>query len=190
MKNLIPIPIISFIGFSKSGKTASLENLISFCHHKGHQVIALKHTGCKDFTIDTKGKNTWKYAQAGALLIASHSKEESALILKEKFDEATLVEFISYNLQFPQLKDKMPNPVILCEGFRDIAVPKILCVSDESDLDDQYNNEIVAISGKISNNRRKAVEISSKYEISVINTLENPEKLYSILIDPNSSKKI
>ncbi|MCJ7559854.1 molybdopterin-guanine dinucleotide biosynthesis protein B, partial [Candidatus Bathyarchaeota archaeon] len=62
---------IAVVGSKKSGKTTTIENLVRELTKKGYKVAAIKHVSEPDFTIDTAGKDTWKFAKAGAKTIIS-----------------------------------------------------------------------------------------------------------------------
>jgi len=57
--------VIAIVGGKKVGKTTTTENLILEFTNRGYQVAALKHISEPDFTIDTKGKDTYRFAQHG-----------------------------------------------------------------------------------------------------------------------------
>ncbi len=56
---------ISFIGFSKSGKTTVISELVKCLSGKGYKVGVIKHT-TKNFEMDKEGKDSWRVYKAGA----------------------------------------------------------------------------------------------------------------------------
>jgi molybdopterin-guanine dinucleotide biosynthesis protein MobB len=74
--------IIAAIGTSGSGKTTTLEYLISNLASEGYRIGAIKHIYHKGFKIDKEGTNTWRYAKAGSKVIAAVSSEEIVVIKK------------------------------------------------------------------------------------------------------------
>jgi len=58
--------VIAVVGTKKSGKTTTIENLVKELTKRGHKLAVIKHISKPDFTIDTAGKDTWKFARAGA----------------------------------------------------------------------------------------------------------------------------
>jgi|GEM_PF-793053 molybdopterin-guanine dinucleotide biosynthesis protein B len=59
---------ISFIGFSKSGKTAIISELVKYFSERGYRVGVIKHTN-KNFEMDREGKDSWRIYRAGADVI-------------------------------------------------------------------------------------------------------------------------
>jgi molybdopterin-guanine dinucleotide biosynthesis protein MobB len=116
--------VIAVIGSKSSGKTTVIEALTKELTKRGYRVAAVKHIPEKDFTIDTKGKDTWRFAKAGAKTVVAISPTEISTIEKVDTDKLTL-------------KDAMErcrgNDIAIIEGFRKLLgenmnVPKIVTV--------------------------------------------------------------
>ena len=73
--------IVAVVGLSETGKTLLLTGLISEFKRRGLRTFAVKHCS-HGFTLDLEGKDTWKYAQAGADGVAMISPEEWAVVGK------------------------------------------------------------------------------------------------------------
>lgn len=179
-ENLRPFLLVSLIGYSNSGKTTSIEKMIEFLKEKGYFLIVLKHTDKEDFSIDTKGKNTWRYTQAGANIVNIHSKLESTIIFNIDFTEFNIIDLITYLLSWSQLKKKKKNVIVLCEGFREIKENHILCVDKIEDIENQINEYTIGIAGKICNKANLVKIIQEKYSLPIINILKFPEKVYDL----------
>ncbi|MHA1646954.1 MAG: molybdopterin-guanine dinucleotide biosynthesis protein MobB [Promethearchaeota archaeon] len=188
------IKIISFIGYSHSGKTETIESLIKYFRAKKIQVIALKHTDRPNFTIDTPGKNTWRYTQAGAQMVISHSIEETAFLLNSEISQETLLKLVKLFLkdQKSPLNEDIglksgSNPqietILILEGFRKIKGSKILCIKDVSEISEQLAPDIKIITGAISTdlNEEQIIELERKNSISVYNLRDNPHLIDKIL---------
>jgi len=63
--------IVAVVGSSNSGKTTAVEALIKGLTKRGYTVASAKHIPDPEFTIDTEGKDTWRYAKAGASSVLS-----------------------------------------------------------------------------------------------------------------------
>ena len=74
--------VVAAVGVSGSGKTVTLEYLISQLSAEGYKIGSIKHVHHKGFTMDKEGTNTWRYAKAGAKVIVAISPEEVAIIKK------------------------------------------------------------------------------------------------------------
>ena len=87
------IPIVSFAGSADSGKTTYLEQLIPVLRQRGYRVGIVKHHG-HDFAIDQPGKDTWRFAQAGAETVVLAGPQKLAMI-RVLQSELTLAEIAS-----------------------------------------------------------------------------------------------
>ncbi|WP_371805731.1 molybdopterin-guanine dinucleotide biosynthesis protein B [Candidatus Lokiarchaeum ossiferum] len=173
------IPKISFIGYSKSGKTASIEAIIKFLSVKKIRCMAFKHIHQDDFSIDTPGKNTWKYSQAGARIVCSKSKNESAFILNWDVSTNTLIKIVEA-ISESEVASNPKSIVLLFEGFRDLDEKKILCVQSSKEIPEQLDPQVVAVAGAVSSTPSEVESIETNYNLPVINFLTNPEKIMRI----------
>ncbi len=110
--------IVAFVGTSDSGKTHLLARVITEFVRREVRVAAIKHCA-HGFEIDTKGKDSWIFARAGAEGIAMIGPGEWA-VLQKTFDgsEASPGELAAR--LFPQAQ------VVLVEGGKRLAgLPKI-----------------------------------------------------------------
>jgi len=71
-----PIPLITVIGKSKSGKTTLIENVVKKLSDRGFRIATIKHHSHSGFEIDYQGKDSWRFAQAGSrqVVIAAPDK--------------------------------------------------------------------------------------------------------------------
>ncbi len=123
-------PVIAVIGNKNTGKTRVIETLIKELSSRGYTVAAIKHIPDPNFTIDHKGKDTWRYAEAGAVTIISVSPKEIAIIRKVENGDDSLWRIIS---------ECEGSNIILLEGFKDIVggdprVMKIVTVSNVKEI--------------------------------------------------------
>ena len=63
------IPYFSFVAWSGTGKTTYLEGLIAELKKRGARVGVVKHDA-HTFQIDREGKDSWRFARAGADAVA------------------------------------------------------------------------------------------------------------------------
>ena len=108
------IPLVSFVGYSNSGKTTLLTKIIGELKNRGYRLAVIKHDS-HDFNIDHPGKDTWKHRQAGADIVCIASAHKVALI-------QTLVK--------PPTLDELIQGIsnvdlILTEGFKQEEQPQI-----------------------------------------------------------------
>lgn len=60
-------PVITFVGHSGSGKTTLIEKLVRELTQRGLRVATIKHAH-HSVQLDTPGKDSWRYTQAGAAM--------------------------------------------------------------------------------------------------------------------------
>ncbi len=143
-------PIFAIIGSSGSGKTTILEYLISRLSDEKLKIAAIKSMH-HSFTVDPKGKDTWKYSDAGASVTVGVSPDSTVIIKKRE----SALEDISQVIN--QVVDESPD-IILLEGFKsliakDDTIRKIVAAKDEGDLMRTLEGTvgpIFAIGGNIS----------------------------------------
>lgn len=71
---------VVFLGYSNSGKTSAIVSVVKQLVKAGNKVGTLKHIHDEDFTIDTKGKDTWHHAAAGASTVVAVAPKELTVI--------------------------------------------------------------------------------------------------------------
>jgi molybdopterin-guanine dinucleotide biosynthesis protein B len=108
---MVPV-VIAVVGGKKSGKTATIEILIKELSQRGYRIAVVKHIPEPDFTIDTIGKDTWKFAQSGAKIIVGVSAGEIATIEKTETRKLSLMEI---------LRKCWDSDFVFLEGFRELV---------------------------------------------------------------------
>ena len=98
----MPPPVFIFVGHSNSGKTTFVERLIPELARRGKKIATINHAHHK-VQLDTEGKDSWRYKEAGAALsmlvttsalqlVADAASGREPLQLAERFlGEADLV---------------------------------------------------------------------------------------------------
>jgi len=167
------MPIIAVVGSKQSGKTTSVEALVRGLTAKGYRVATAKHIPEADFTIDTKGKDTWRHAQAGAKTILSVAPNELTIIKK--------VDTTEYDLNALVQQCEKEADILILEGFRklvtkNLTIPKIVTVKTvkEASETSKYFKPILAFAGSAK------VEAGG-LKIPKIDVLKEPQKLVEIV---------
>ena len=107
--------VFGIAGWSGSGKTELVTNLIKFITKKyKFKICAIKHAH-DNFNIDHKGKDTYRFFSSGANQIIISSKSKMAKIEKVD-DEKSLTELLS--------KAKNAD-IVLVEGWKSSKIKKI-----------------------------------------------------------------
>ncbi|MDQ8738169.1 molybdopterin-guanine dinucleotide biosynthesis protein B [Paenibacillus sp. LHD-38] len=114
--------IVQIVGYKNTGKTTLVCRLTERYKQAGYKVGTIKRDA-HDFQIDTPGTDTWKHQEAGADITAITSSERTAVMMR-------------YNVPLDQLIAQMSEvDVILIEGFKEAAYPKIIMVRSAQDLE-------------------------------------------------------
>ena len=107
-------PLVSFIGKSGVGKTTLIEKLIAELKRRGYQIAVVKHHA-HTTPIDGFGKDSWRFAEAGACMAIVSSPVEIARF--ERVSREWTLEEIAAQINNVDL--------ILTEGFKREPAPKI-----------------------------------------------------------------
>jgi len=109
------IPIVSIVGWSDSGKTTYLENLIPELTGRGYRICAVKHD-VHGFEMDTPGKDSWRLKRAGAAVSVVSGPDKIAVIADTGRD-----------LTLSEIRDRFVSDVdlMISEGFKKDVHPKI-----------------------------------------------------------------
>lgn len=99
---------------SNTGKTTLIEGVIRILKQKNYSVGVLKHDAHK-FDIDKKGKDSYRFTQAGADNVIISSSEKLAM-----------VQIINKELEINDILKYFNNlDIILIEGYKNNNYPKI-----------------------------------------------------------------
>ena len=112
----VVLPVLGFAAYSGTGKTSLLVKLLPLLKLQGLRIAMIKHAH-HDFDIDQPGKDSFELRKAGAdqMLIAS---DKRLALIEEREGEPDLVSLVG-RLDTDNLD------LILVEGFRHVAFPKI-----------------------------------------------------------------
>ncbi len=129
--------IACVVGRNKSARARLMEALIKELKKRGLSVGALKYHKHGDFEMDIEGKDTWKYANAGADTVAISSSVKFALI-KRVEREMTIDEICD---RFFKDMD-----VLLADGFTLSDKPRIIVADNSEDIECFKNEcEVLAV---------------------------------------------
>ncbi len=137
--------VIAVVGAKKVGKTTTTENLIEELSKRGLRVAAIKHVSEPEWTIDTPGKDTYRFAQKGAKTIVVMGSNEIDTIEKGKTEDIRLKAL---------LKKAKNSDLILTEGLKQMvarktSIPKIAVVTSKEEAEKAMSTykPIIAFSG-------------------------------------------
>ena len=129
------IPVLSLVGKSGVGKTTFAEKLLPELIKRGVRVVVIKHHSHKT-PVDVPGKDSWRYADAGATAVIVSSPAE--LVRFERVEKEKTLAEIAAGVSNVDL--------ILTEGFKREPAPKIEISRAETGEDLVANpEELIAV---------------------------------------------
>lgn len=132
-------PMICIVGKNKTSRVRLMEGLIRELRTRGLRVGVLKHHKHGDFEIDIEGKDSWKYAKAGADIVAISSPLKFAVIKKIK-GEMNIDEILETYFQ--------DMDIVLADGFALSDKPRIIIAETEEDsVIFEMGRDVVAVAG-------------------------------------------
>lgn len=163
---------IAIVGGKKSGKTTTIELLIRELTKRGYRVAAVKHIPELNFTIDKEGKDTWRFAEAGAKTVVSVAEDEIAKIEKVNTKNISLEHI---------LNTCRNNDIVFLEGFRKLTaqekdVIKIVVAKSRTEALDASKSfsPILAFTGPFSTQ-------NLNMKVPYVNITKNPNKLVNLI---------
>jgi molybdopterin-guanine dinucleotide biosynthesis protein B len=164
--------VIAIVGGKSSGKTTTIEALTRELTKRGYKIAAVKHIPESNFTMDTVGKDTWRFAQSGAKTVISVASDEMAIIEKVEAKNFSLKEI---------LQKCRGNDIVFLEGFRKLVsknrdIDKIVNVKSAEEALEAAKDfkPILAFTGPYSTE-------NLKMKIPYVDILKNPEKIADIV---------
>lgn len=170
--------LVAAVGQSGSGKTTTIEYLISRFSDEGYSVGAIKHIHHKDFSMDREGTNTWRYAAAGSKVVVAISPQEIDIIKKTQRELNDLDKILG-------LLEKENLDLVFIEGFHNLIakrtdILKIITAKDQADLERTLqgtNPPVLAATGKVADNASE----KCFSEIPIFNVTKDGEKLVNLI---------
>ncbi len=148
--------VFSVIGYTKSGKTTTIEHVIKELKKRGYSVGSVKDIHYEKFAIDTEGTNTHRHKVAGSELVTARGLFETDILFQEKLDIYKIASFYDYDY-------------LVLEGVREANVPVILTADNLNDLDERYDQRAFMVSGKIADT------IDTYKDLPAISAIEDVE---------------
>ena len=120
--------VFGLAGWSGSGKTTLAEKLINVLSERGLTIATIKHAHHK-FDADMPGKDSWRHRKAGADQVLVSSAMRLAHFIEHAHEEPSL-EMLLAKLN--------PCDIVLVEGFKKEAIPKLEIYRGELELSPLY----------------------------------------------------
>lgn len=113
--NSSPLPIVSFVGKKKSGKTTVVLGVLKELRRRGYRLAVLKHD-THGFEIDVPGTDSYRFREAGAEVVGISSPDKYVW-LNGVGEERPLGELVR------QIRESVD--LVITEGFKRHDAPKI-----------------------------------------------------------------
>jgi molybdopterin-guanine dinucleotide biosynthesis adapter protein len=110
------LKVFGFAAYSGNGKTTLIEHLIPLLVARGLKVSVIKHAH-HDFEVDRPGKDSHRHRQAGASEVVISSAARWALLHELRGEGEPELPYLLQRLS--------PCDLVLVEGFKRLAIPKI-----------------------------------------------------------------
>lgn len=150
--------IVMIKGFSKTGKTTTVEALIEELRSRGYSVGTVKDIHFKEYHADTPGTDTFKHMTAGACRVTARGTQDTSLIVDRQM---TIDEILKY----------YKEDFVILEGDSGLKCPTIITGKTTDDIDKRMCPEAIAISGIIA-------ETMTEYKgLPVINGVTEVKKM-------------
>ena len=128
--------VIGIVGWKDVGKTYVVTEIIRLLVQKGYKVGSIKHAH-HNFDIDHEGTDSFKHRKSGSSeVIISSTKRWAKIIENNNKKEKNLNEL---------LKEFNDIDVAIVEGFKKENHPKIEIISQNSKIQNNEINNVVAI---------------------------------------------
>ena len=134
--------VFSVNGFTRSGKTTTVENIIKELKQRGYSVGSVKEIHYDKFKIDTKGTNTDRHRQAGAEQVVARSFYETDIMFNGMLPMDKILSFFEQDY-------------VVLEGVSDVNAPKIITAHNADEIEERNDYRTFMVSGVISNSLKE-----------------------------------
>lgn len=129
--------VFSIFGVSNSGKTTSVEEIISELKRRNYSVGSVKDIHFQQFAIDEEGTDTWRHKQAGAQLVTARGLYETDVLFP-------------FRLTLRKLLTLYDQDFVVLEGGNNFRGPGIISAHNEEEIGERLRNNIFAVVGTVS----------------------------------------
>jgi molybdopterin-guanine dinucleotide biosynthesis protein B len=130
-------PAVAVVGPSKTGKTRVATSLVKILSRAGHNVVAIKHCH-HGHEMDRKGSDTDQLFRVGARSVIASSPDKLSRI--ERCEHDTPLDNILASVD-------SSTDIVLVEGYKDSAIPKIL-IAENGELPFEPDNLVAIVGGE------------------------------------------
>lgn len=166
--------VIAVVGSKGSGKTTTIETLVKGLTKQNYRITIIKHVSEPNFTLDTEGKDTWRYRRSGAqtvMIVADHEVGIMKTIDTQKLGLKQILENCSDEVD-----------IVFLEGFKklvsnNLTIPKIVAIKSFKEAQEAANNfqKIIAFTSQV-------LIDTNKLKQPVVDVSKNPSELMKIIL--------
>lgn len=158
--------LIAVVGGKHTGKTTTIEHLITELTGRGYRVGTIKEM-VRIPTLDTPQTETDRYRKAGAQSVVAVPRTETVLFISKRLSVKEIL---------PHLKDL---EYVLLEGFEsETWLPKIVAAKTAEEAQTYFDDSVVAISGLIADEKSEKEKIQ---HYTVLSSIKETKKLADIV---------
>lgn len=172
--------VIAVVGSKGSGKTTSIETLVKGLTKQSYRVTVIKHVSEPNFTLDTPGKDTWRFRHAGAntvITVADHELGIMKIKDTQKLSLKQIIDNCSSNAD-----------IVFLEGFKELVsnnsiIPKIIAIKSLKEAQEASNKfqNIIAFTSQVPMETYKLKQ-------PIVYVHKDPDKLMKTITSLLSSK--
>ena len=129
--------VFAVSGVHHSGKTTTIEHLITELVSRGYSVGTVKSVHREKFSIDRAGTNTDRHRTAGATAVAAVSDAQTAIMWSGRFDYDDILRFYSTDW-------------VIIEGAHREPYPRIVAAGTEHHIEQRFDGSTFLICGAVA----------------------------------------
>lgn len=128
--------VFTVCGFSNTGKTATVCQLVREFTRRGYSVGTIKNSGCEQINFNDEGRDSALHQQFGSIRSAVRWQNGTAIFCQQQLSLADILQGFDQD-------------IVVLEGFAASNIPKIVTAADDGQ-GLKSSQAVFAISGKIS----------------------------------------
>jgi len=134
------VPLLAIVGWSGTGKTTLLQQVIPILSNKRIRAGLIKHTH-HQMDVDTPGKDSYLLRKAGASQVMLASSERWALMCETPEKQSIDLPYLLSRMDHSALE------IVLVEGFKEEPVPKIVLwrAGIKGGIEELLDEQVIAV---------------------------------------------
>lgn len=156
--------LFSVFGITGSGKTTTIERIISELVKRGYTVGSVKDIHFEAFAMDTEGSNTDRHRKAGSQQVTARGLYETDILYQRQ-------------LKIDEILQHYDHDFVVLEGVESGNFPKIVTGHNLSEVKERYDPSVMAISGRVSS------QLTHYNNVPAIDATTDIERLVDLIED-------